>query len=397
MANVQSDEPSTLQSYPIADLTTQSSSIFPLARARTVQRFGKDSADVEARIIDAIQKVGPKNVSKLSRLIGVHPETVRYKLNRRFRKLGFHIHAEADYRKLGLVPHWAELRLSPKLAESPRSLLLAMNEHAYLVYYGKLLPQGNFACLFAIPEGRAEEQKSFLTYLQDNEMIQSYTLKEVTGSRRPTMNPRFFNFQSNRWDVDWNQVKLSQGPEMKIEGKAQQADIDYQDLLLVKELQMDALQHIASIAKKVRVQQKALEYHYRVHLQKEKLVSGYLVRWQRDIEGSVSHSALLARLTFRYLGNSLASVQKAVGRIPFLWEEDLQVDGTYIATVNIPVQEATSTFDYLNSQIPDLYGKVELSFVKKSEASAFTIPYHMFEGGWRYDLQKLKQPFKPLK
>lgn len=368
-----------------------------MARTRTIQRFERESDDLEARIIEAIQKAGPKNVSRLSRLTGAHAETVRYKLNKRFKKLGFHIHAEVDYRKLGLVPHWAELRLSPKLAGTPRSLFLAMNEHAYLVYYGKLLPQGNFVCLFAIPEGREKEHEAFLTYLQNREMLQGYTLNEVTGTSRPAMNPRFFNFQSNRWDVDWNQVKLSNATELKIERRVQPADIDYYDLLLVKELQMDALQHIASIAKKVRVHQKTLEYHYRVHLQKEKLVSGYLVRWQHDIERSVSHSALMARLTFRNLGNSFASAQKAVSKIPFLWAEEFQADGTYIATVHIPVQEATSTFDYLNSQIPDLYGKVELSFVKRSEASAFTIPYQMFDKGWKYNLEKMKRPFKSLK
>ena len=368
-----------------------------MARTQSVQRFERESDDVEAKIIEAIQKAGPKNVTKLSKLIGAHPETVRYKLNKRFKKFGFHIHAEADYRKLGLVPYWAELRLSPKLAGSPRSLFLAMNEHCYLVYYGKLLPQGSFVCLFAIPEGREKEHRAFLTYLQNSEILQSYTLNEIVGSRHPAMNPSFFNFQSNRWDVDWNRVKLRQASDMKIERRAQPVDVDYYDLLLVKELQIDALQHIVSIAKKVRVHQKTLEYHYRVHLQKKKLVSGYLVRWQHDIEKSVSHSALMARLTFRNLGSSLASVQKAVGKIPFLWAEAVQADGTYIATVHIPVQEATSTFDYLNSQIPDLYGKVELSFVKKSEASAFTIPYQMFDKGWKYDLQKMKRPFRSFK
>ena len=368
-----------------------------MPRTRTVQRFERESNDVEAEIIEAIQKVGPKNVNKLSKLIGAHPETIRYKLNKRFKKFGFHIHAEADYRKLGLAPYWAELRLSPKLAGSPRSLFLAMNEHAYLVYYGKLLPQGSFVCLFAIPEGREKEHEAFLTCLQDCEILQSYTLSEIIDSRHPAMNPSFFNFQSNRWDVDWNRVKLIQTPIIRIVRKVQPVGVDYCDLLLVKELQIDALQHIISIARKVGVNQKTLEYHYRVHLQKEKLISGYSVRWQHDIERSVSHSALMARLTFRNLGNSFMSVQRAVSKIPFLWADEVQADGTYVATVHIPVQEATSTFDYLNSQIPDLYGRIELSFVKRSEASAFTIPYQLFHKGWKYDLEEMKRLFKSFK
>ena len=368
-----------------------------MARVRIVQRAEKEPRDVEAKIVEAIQKLGPRNVSDLSRLTGVHQETIRYKINKRFRKLGFHIHAEVDYRKLGLAPHWAELQLSPRFAGTPRSLFLAMNEAAYLVYYGKLMPQGSFACLFAIPEGRGSEHEAFLEYLQRSEIIKGYSITEVSAGSHPAMRPAFFNFQSNRWDVDWNVVRSSQGTDLKITETPRAVHFDYSDLLLVKELQADALQHTVAIAKKVRVNQKTLEYHYRMHVLKEKLVSGYLVRWQHDIETSVAHSALVARMTFKNLGSSVATIQRVVSKIPFLWAEELMADGSYIATIHIPVQEATSTFDFLNSQAPDLYGKVELSFVKRQEASAFTIPYHMYEKGWKYDLDRMKRPFVSLK
>ncbi len=368
-----------------------------MARTRVVQRVEKEPRDVEARIVEAIQRLGPRNVSELSRVTGVHQETIRYKINKRFKKLGFHIHAEADYRKLGLVPHWAVLQLSPKLRGTPRSLFLAMNESAYLVYYGKLLPQGSFACLFVIPEGREKEHEAFLEYLQQTGIVQGYSLAEITALSHPAMKPTFFNFQSNRWDVDWNAVKSGQGTDLLTQKNPRPVRFDYHDLLLVKELQANALQHTVSIARKLRVNQKTLEYHYRTHVQKMKLVAGYIVRWQHDIETSVSHSALMARLTFKDLGSSVATIQSVVSKIPFLWGEALMADGTYIATVHIPVQEATSTFDYLNSQAPDLYDRVELSFVKRQEASAFTIPYQMYDKGWKYDLEKMKRPFRSLK
>jgi DNA-binding Lrp family transcriptional regulator len=368
-----------------------------MARARAVQAFKDESQDLEARIVSAIGLVGPRNIALISRMTGAHQETVRYKIKKRFRRLGFRFHAEADYWKLGLVPHWAELRLSPKFIGTPRSLFLAMNKSAYLVYYGKLLPQGSFACLFAIPHGRGKEHEAFLSYLQHRGIIQNYTLKEVATERHTSMKPDFFNFQSNRWEVDWNKVTLSKGAEFETERRSRPTRVDYNDLLLVKELQLDATQHTVSIAKKLRVQQKTLEYHYRVHVQKEKLISSYVIRWQHDVETSVSHSALLARLTFRNLGASLPMVQRVISKIPFVWAEDLLDDGNYIATIVIPVLEATSTFDYLNSQVPDLYGKVELSFVKRSEASLFTVPYQMYDKGWKYDLEKMNRPFRALK
>ncbi len=359
-------------------------------KSKSIQSFRDEAKDLDARIIQEMQRIGPRNVAELSRLTGAHPETVRYKVKKQFRKLGFRIHAEVAYRKLGLVLYWAELRLSPRFGGNPRSLFVEMNKSCYLVYYAKLLPQGNFVGLFAIPSGRGPDHNKLLSHMHDKEILQSFLFNEVTAARHPAMNPRFFNFQSGKWEVDWNAVRLSEAADLRA-SKERPVKVDYQDLLILKELQLDAQQHIISIAKKVRVHQKTLEYHYREHLQKKNLVSGFIVRWQHDLERSVSHTTLMTRLTFRNLGSDLRSVQSTVTRIPFLWAEDLQANETYLATIHIPIQEMTSTLDYLNRFIPDLYGRVELSFVKRSEASAFTIPHHMFKNGWTYDLERMKR------
>lgn len=357
-----------------------------LARERAVQRFQREQGDPEGRIIEAIQRAGPRNISELSRITGVHPETIRYKINRRFTRLGFHIHAEADYRKLGLVPYWAVISVSRKSAETPRSLFLALNRSAYLVYYGKQLPHGNFVCLFVIPEGKEKKHRALLSSLKESDHIRAYSMVEIVASRHPTMQPHYFNFQSNRWDIDWNQVDVSKGTELKIQQKSPVEAMDYIDLLLLKELQVSALQHTVAIARKVKLNEKTAEYHYRAHVQKKKLISGYLIRWQRDMETSVSHRTLLTRLTFSDLGERLGLVQRTISKIPFLWEEDLLADGTFVATVHIPVEETTSFFDFLSTRVPELYGHVEVALIKRSEASAFTVPYQMYRDGWKYNV-----------
>lgn len=360
-----------------------------MAAQRPVTRSERRES-IEERLVRSIQDVGPRNIALLSRQTRAHPETIRYKVKRQFKKLGLRIHAEVDYRKLGLVPFWANLRFSPKFGGSARDVFRAMNRTAYLMYYGKLLPQGNFACLFAIPEGKKSQQEELLAYMKRAKILESFTLNEVVANRHDLMNARFFDFRSGRWDVDWNQVRQSPGSEMKIGSPVLPERVDLNDLLLVKEMQIDALQHLVSIAKKVKVHSKTLEYHYRAHVQEEKLVSSYLVRWMHDIERSVAHSVLLTRVTFNDLGSGLRRVQRVVSRIPFLWAEDILNDGTYIATICIPVREATTTLEYLNSEVPDLSGRVQLSYVKRSEAWLFTIPYEMFKDGWTYDLKKAK-------
>jgi len=355
-----------------------------LTAQRPVLRIERKRESLEEKLVRAIQQVGPRNIALLSRMTGAHQETVRYKVKRQFKKLRLRIHAEADYRKLGLVPFWTDLRFSPRFGGSASQVFVALSHSAYLVYYGKLLPQGNFACLFAIPEGKKSQHAELLAHMKRARILESFTMSETVASRHNLMNPGFFDFRAGRWDVDWNQVRQNPGSEMSIGGPVTPARIDLYDLLLVKEMQIEALQHVVSIARKVKVPSKTLEYHYRVHVLEEALISSYLVRWMHDIESSVQ----LTRLTFRGLGSSFRRVQRVVSKIPFLWAEDLLKDGSYIATLCIPVREANATLRYLNREVPDLYGKVEVSFVERQEAGLFTIPYETFKDGWVYDLKK---------
>lgn len=359
-----------------------------MAGQRPVVRMARKNEPIEEQLVRSIQEVGPRNIAELSRMTGAHPETIRYKVKRQFKKLGIRIHAEADYRKLGLVPIWAELRFSPKFAGGTREVFLALNRHACLVYYAKLLPQGSYTCLFAIPEGKRSLHEELLTHMKKSGILSGFTQSETAVGRINRMDPRFFDFKSGTWEIDWNRVKQSAGSEMKIVGSVPPARIDLYDLLLVKELQVDSLQHLVSIAKKVKVHAKTLEYHYRAHVQEQKLMSSYYLRWAHDVEKSITHSVLVTKLTFKGLGGDLRRVQRVVSKIPFLWADYILKDGTYVAFLYTPMREAATTLEYLSSEVPDIFDRVQMSYLTKKEAGLFTIPYEMFRDGWNYDLKK---------
>ncbi len=365
-----------------------------MARAKSVQTFRDESLDLEGRIIKAIQKVGPKNVSLLSRLTGAHAETIRYKVKKQFGRLGFKIHADVDYAKLGLSLHWGTFQFSPKYLDSAKNIFKTLNEVGYLTYYGKVVPQGHYVALFALPADATGEYRDLLEELRNLGVLASFSFEEVLVSRHNLMNPRHFNFQSGKWEVDWSKVKLEDARPLEREERRATAEVDHFDLLLIKELQIDALQHVVGIARKLKVHQKTLEYHYRTHVLKQKLIPTYVVRWMRNIEKTLAHSVMVARLTFKGLTtDEFLKVQAAISKIPFLWEEDLLKDGTYFAWLCIPVQETLTTFDYLNSQVPDLSEKIQLGFIDQGDAWLFTIPYQMFENKWKFDSRKLRSYF----
>jgi hypothetical protein len=98
------------------------------------------------------------------------------------------------------------------------------------------------------------------------------------------------------------------------------------------------------------------------------------------------------RMTFHSLSRlEFTQVQAAVSKIPFLWAEDLLRDGTYIATMYVPPAEIIPVSTYINDAVPNLTSRVEVGFIKHSEAGFFTIPYNMFQkDGWKFDLRHME-------
>jgi len=363
-----------------------------LSRTKSLAVIKDGSPDLEARIITAIGAAGPRNVAQISRMTGAHQETIRYKIKKRFGRLGFKFHAVVDYDKLGLSLHWGTLDFSNVYDSMASQALRALNQVGYLTYYARLVPQGNYVALFALPQGTAGQYRDFLSGLVSKGILTRFALEEVLVTRHKVMDPRFFNFRSGRWEIEWN--KVTEQPPIPIPSERRQrpADFDYYDLLVIKELQKDSLQHLTGIAKKLKVHQKTLEYHYRTHVQKWKLIPSYRIRWAQDITKRPVHSTVMTRMRFTDLSRpEFAKIQAAISKVPFLWQEDLLQGGTYTAMMYVPLVDLINVSSYVTKAAPGLASRVEVAFINASDASSFTIPHHMYQdGAWKFNARQVE-------
>ena len=352
----------------------------------------RESPDLEARIITAIGKAGPRNVAQISRMTGAHQETIRYKIKKRFGRLGFKFHAEVAFDKLGLNLHWGTLNFSKACYATAPQLLGTLNHVGYLTYFAKVVPQGNYIARFALPLNTSDTYRAFLARLTERGILGGFALDPVLASRNKAVDPRFFNFRSGKWEIEWGRLADQPPTPLPLGNKPQVEDFDYYDLLVIKELQKDSLQHLTGIANKLKVHQKTLEYHYRTHVQKWKLVPSYRVRRIQDATNRPAHSTVTTRFVFHGLTKTeFAAVQGAVSKIPFLWSEDLLQSGDYVATMYTPVAEVLNVSSYINASAPGPASKVEMSFIKPAEAVSFTVPYNMYQDGrWKFNPRQME-------
>ena len=369
-----------------------------VSHAKSIEATRDESPDLEARIIKAISVAGPRNIAQISRMTGAHQETIRYKIKKRFSRLGLRFHAEVDFDRIGLSLHWATLDFDKGHYPMAPQILRALNQVGYLTYYANIVPQGNYVALFALPENTANQYNEFLSGLVSKGILNAFVLDEVRVSRHKAMDPRFFNFRSGQWEIEWDKVVAQEPIPLPLGNKPHAEDFDHYDLLVIKELQKDSLQHLTGIAKKLKVHQKTLEYHYRTHVQKWRLVPSYTTRWTQDTSRKLVHSVATTLMTFRDLSRpEYAKVQGAVSKIPFLWSEELLHDGTYVAVMYIPVTNMIKATSYINGALPNLSSKVTMGFVEPTNATSFTIPYNMYQDDrWKFDLQQMENSLQKI-
>ena len=253
--------------------------------------------------------------------------------------------------------------------------------------------------LFALPEGSTQKYHEFLRYLVDIGIVSAFSLHELEWERHLSLNPKYFDFDSAKWEIDWSKIEfekfsIDDGKEFREEGK-----VDKADLLLIKELQKDSIQSIIDIARKVKIHPKTLRYHYHAHVERKKLVSGYLVRWMRDIESTRAHAIMFVRFVFNGLDRSeLLKARAAISKIPLTWAEDFLQDGTYFGTIFMPVQEYADTFKFISKNVNGFRHKLQCLFIDSGDACLFTVPYQMYDPdrGWIFDANDLRARFGQL-
>lgn len=362
-----------------------------LSRVKSVRKHEEESG-LEARIISAVSSAGPRNVAQIARLTGAHQETIRYKIKQQFVKKGFRFQAGVDYRKLGLVLHWGKFVFPPAYYDSAAKFFKSLNESAYLIHYSKVLPQGYFVALFALPEGTTIGFSQFLESLKRRKVISEFGLDAVSAQRHKSMDPTFFNFRRNEWEVDWERVKRLKPSSLSTDARPAEYLADELDLLIIKELQKDARQHVVGIGRKLKVKPKTLEYHYRVHVVDGDLMPGYRVRWMNDADRPLSRTTAMIRAVFRGLDpEQYKSVQAAMSKLPFLWVEDLLDSGTYVVGLGVPLEDLSPTLSYINQELPFLGDRVDVGYMSVEESYNYTIPYQMYsKGQWRFDIKKME-------
>ncbi|MDG6937879.1 MAG: hypothetical protein JRM74_02760 [Nitrososphaerota archaeon] len=363
-----------------------------------------DSTNVRTvQLVKLLSEVGP-NVPEISRRLGQFKESVRYRYKEKIVKRGIAIQAAVDHERLGLRRMMAVADVSEPYRGYAQAVFAAMHELCYVVGFAKTLVSGEHVVNFSVPAEHVSAVRGLLRGLEEMGMFSRLEVFEFDWFRTVPMKPERYDFDTGRWDFDWQGT----GPDDFQSAAAvpsEKCRFDHVDLLIMKELQMDANKSLKEMSDKLKVNYKKLAWHYSSHVIARGLISGYTVNWMGTRYDYTLEKALHRR--HRYFAVDLfargpseleaMSLRRGIDRLPFLWGE--AGGGNYFAEFAFPVDNVVEALQYIGRVTHGVRDRMSIHPIDQSEAARFTIAYQLFDSTakrWTFDAESLLSKFERL-
>ena len=362
--------------------------------------------DVNARtaqLVDLLSELGP-DIPEIARRLGQFKESVRYRYKEKILNRGFAVQGAADHEKLGLKRMILIADFAPEYAQYAQAILAAMNELVYLVGFARTLPGGEYVANLSVPDAMIEEAKTFFESLRQKGMFKRLEALEFDWFALAPMRSECYDFDTGRWEYDW-----SNPPKQAYATASRQPSsvvkFDYVDLMIIKELQMDANKSLKEVSDKLGMNYKKLAWHYSAHVKTRHLLRGFSVNWMGTkydykIEKALhrQHRYFALQLLVRNVTEfELISLRQEANKVPFLWSE--AIGKNYSAEFAFPLDFVVEGIQWLSAMMAPVKDRATLFTVDQTGSVAFTIPYTLYDQAqkkWKLESTDLIQRFDNL-
>ncbi|HKZ93782.1 MAG TPA: winged helix-turn-helix transcriptional regulator [Candidatus Bathyarchaeia archaeon] len=236
---------------------------------------------VNAKIIEALGKNDPRNLLALAKKIGLPPTTVTFRIKKLMKEDFLKIKAKINSHKLGLMK---AVLIAATNRGHIEALLKAVENAGYWTYtahcYGRF--NGVYA-VFSFPFEYKAALEEYLEKARQLGVISNYVLLWTTNIFEVAPNFTWFDFKRKAWNFAWNEwqneilTSSSELPERLIDPKSYEIEVDYIDLLILKELEKDGLQDFTELAKVTKITPQAVRHRFLQHVLRRNLVTEYEV------------------------------------------------------------------------------------------------------------------------
>jgi len=342
-----------------------------------------------AKLVEVIEKVGPRNLSLVARLAGIPVETARYIVKVRLPRLGFRFRPVVNGKHLGLVMYFLKLSFSDKFRDLAPDVFDVLARRAYITYYAALLPHDYYIALASVPVTLEDKYRHLFELLADEGVLNLHDIYPLDDIWWTSADIRGFNIISGEWYAKLPRPSTYRSTRITRPARGKPM-VDKIDLLIIKELQKDPLQPFTRMAETLGIKEHVLRYHYNEHVVNRRLIPRYQVVWspREDLlEGNYIGLVLFYEGLDEEKFERINSILKI---IPFSSLEGVsKTRMTCVAIVRIPSSWLVRVLRLIREEVT--FRNATISIIDTLRMKRYTIPYELFDDrlGWTLEEEKV--------
>jgi DNA-binding Lrp family transcriptional regulator len=350
--------------------------------------MAKKLETIDVKILECLDKYGPRNLSLIAKNLGMPRDTVEYRIERMSTFFSLHSTAVVYTSKIGMKIAFLFVNSSPSFKETLIECVKANDYWCYLsqIYGNK---EGVLA-FYTVPLEHARNFKEFFHFLKSLKFVKNSQLYWITGF--PTINPtmKWFDPNYGRWILKWkewiNEIALLE-PEMPptlIEPVDYSIEADYTDIFILSRLEINGRVSLKEIAQKLGLTPPAVSYHYNRHVLKRGLIKKWSIAIRR-FEADCDRFFFFFRFDSK---EKMARFAMSVRDKPFLYGIGrICGENSLITHLGLPPREFRMFLQSLSQLIKKGFlQSYDYLLEDYTKALGRTIPYRYFKNGeWEYN------------
>lgn len=236
---------------------------------------------LDVRILQALFEVGPRNLSKVARVIGISRKTLEFRIKRMRSDPHFFLrmHTSIYHTNIGLKKAVVIIEAEPGMEQL---LFDSLTVNEFWLYVCRSYGMGEgCTAIYAVPIERCEELEEFIHELKRLGVAKNVQIYWSTCFQGGRITSDWFDSNEEKWIFQWDnwikeiQTQTIDLPFTLIEAKSYVNHGDEIDIQMLEKMEEDATRSLSEIAKSLGISRQLAQFHFKKHLIGKTLIEGY--------------------------------------------------------------------------------------------------------------------------
>jgi len=349
---------------------------------------------LDVKILQTLCDIGPRNVSKVARTIGMSRKALEFRIKRMQKtpEIFLRMHTSIYHTNIGLRKAVVTAEAKPGMEQV---LFDCLKINGFWIYVSRSYGMGEgCTAIYTVPIERCKLFEEFIMEIKRLGVVENVHINWSTCFQGGRITSDWFDTLKEGWVFRWDDwmkevpKQTTDLPYTLVEPKGYPILGDEIDVQMLMHLEVDATRHLNEVAKILGISRQLAQFHYKQHLMRRNLIEGYEIFAMRY--GSSPSVMVLFFISFPDYETFAKFAESLLDKFFVLTMGKILGENSLLVEVFLPTVEFRRFVDTLSAMARmDLVRSYKYAIQDLRMQSRQTISGEFFkDGSWIYDHKK---------